>query len=306
MLPINIAPPQTAPGLTIFPLIGRPSGQPGYELLPDALEAGSLVITEVSEQGSVPELLAINDGPRDVLVLDGMQLIGAMQNRTVGRSILLPAHSRTRIPVSCMERGRWRSAGRWMKSGRDHSPVKVRRRTRTVEASAATSAPETAARQAPAQLLSMAQGQVWDAIHESSARHRAHSATDALDDVYQAARPRLEELQARFHAVEGQVGLVAFLGNTPAGADVLDNADTYAKVHNRLVRGYLFEALESPSAGNGVTMKKAVQFVAGMREVERRPLPTVGRGQYRALAGAMVGGELAVDGRVVHVSAFPA
>jgi hypothetical protein len=304
MLPVTIAPPQNGAGLTLFPLIAAEPVAPDYDLLPDALDAGTLVITEVSEAGSVPELLATNHGPRDVLILDGMQLIGAKQNRTVGRTILLAAGTVTRIPVSCMEQGRWRFAAPAMKSGLDHSPAKVRRRTRAVEVSGAPHAPDDIARHfrdladllarrpapaagpdqpagpAPAELLARAQGEVWDAIRESSVRFGAPSPTGALDDVYQAARPRLEDLAARFPALDGQVGFVAFLGGDPVGADLLDSPAAYASLHDRLVRGYLFEALEAGTTTDGASPDRAHAFLDDIATAERRPLPTVGRGEY--------------------------
>jgi hypothetical protein len=326
MLPVTIAPPQSAGGLTLFPLLATEPATASYDLLPDALEAGTVVITEVSESGSVPELTATNHAPRDVLILDGMQLIGAKQNRTVGRSILLVAGTSTRIPVSCMEQGRWRHRSAAMRSGLDHSSPKVRRRTRAVESSQADPELDRGGARSPTELLSMAQGQVWDAIRESSARLGAPSDTDALDDVYHAARPRLETLAADFPLQEGQVGFVAFLGGSAVGADAVNGHATYARLHDRLVRGYLLDALEAgavggsgaggargagapsrPAGANGApTTESARTFLDVAATVERRPLPTVGRGEYRALAGAAVGGELEVDGHVLHLSAFPA
>jgi hypothetical protein len=305
MLPVTIAPPQSAAGLTLFPLLGAGPTSMEYDLLPDALDSGTVVITEVSEAGSVPELLATNHGPRDVLMLDGMQLIGAKQNRTVSRTILLAAGTTTRIPVSCMEQGRWRSMSPVMLSGLYHSPSKVRRRTRTVESSQAGHGHDGAELRSPAELLSMAQGAVWHAIHESSSKLGTYSRTGALDDVYDATRPRLEQLAASFPPVDGQVGFIAFLGGTPAGADLLNSPAAYARLHDRLVRGYLFDALEVGMAGDGATPELARSFLDQAATLERRPLPTVGRGEYRALAGAMVGGELDLDGVVVHLSAFP-
>ena len=52
-------------------------------------EAGDRVrITEVDDEGSVPDLRVANLGDLPVLLLDGEQLVGAKQNR-------------------CVERGRW-------------------------------------------------------------------------------------------------------------------------------------------------------------------------------------------------------
>jgi hypothetical protein len=306
MLPVTIAPPQSGAGLTLFPLVATEPGDAGYDLLPDALEAGTLVITEVGEDGSVPELVAINRGGRDVLVLDGMQLIGAKQNRTVGRTILLGAATETRIPVSCMEQGRWRYAARSMKSGLYHSSAKVRKRARAVESAEAVSPDAASDPRSPSELLSRAQGQVWEAIRDSGDKHRAYSATGALNDIYDAAGPRMEAITAAFPALDGQVGFVAFLAGAPVGADVLDSPGTYARLHDRLVRAYIFEALEAQVESKGATPDLARSFLEGVTTGDRRPLPTVGRGTYRSLVGTVVGGELELDGKVVHLSAFPA
>jgi hypothetical protein len=39
-------------------------------------------------------------------VLDSEELVGAKQNRVLNLSILVPAHSTTVVPVSCVEAGR--------------------------------------------------------------------------------------------------------------------------------------------------------------------------------------------------------
>jgi len=55
--------------------------------------------------GSVPDLLVDNRGDVRVLFLEGEELIGAKQNRILNTSVLVPAHSKIKIPVSCVEPG---------------------------------------------------------------------------------------------------------------------------------------------------------------------------------------------------------
>jgi hypothetical protein len=99
---------QSTPGTQGTP--GTPGTQ--YIVLDDALSAGVIEITELSESGSVPELLVVNRGPDPVLIIDGEELLGAKQNWVVNLTILVAAQSKLTIPVSCVEAGRWRSRSR--------------------------------------------------------------------------------------------------------------------------------------------------------------------------------------------------
>ena len=42
-----------------------------------------------------------------VLFLEGEELVGAKQNRILNTSVLIAAHTKSKIPVSCVEAGRW-------------------------------------------------------------------------------------------------------------------------------------------------------------------------------------------------------
>ena len=84
--------------LTLVPLRGAGHGRLDYILSEEAIEGGMLTVTEVSESGSVPELLAENKSEKMILLLDGEELVGAKQNRILNTTVLLRAKSKTRIP----------------------------------------------------------------------------------------------------------------------------------------------------------------------------------------------------------------
>ena len=63
--------------------------RPAYQLLDEALAAGTVRVMEVSESGHVPELSLLNDGDQAVQLLDGEELIGAKQNRILIRRALI-------------------------------------------------------------------------------------------------------------------------------------------------------------------------------------------------------------------------
>jgi hypothetical protein len=106
---LTLAPEIRIDNLVMFPLVGdaRAESEPSYLTLDDSLAAGWTVVTEVSEQGRVPELKVVNRGPKPTLIIDGEELLGAKQNRVVNLTILVAAKPELTIPVSCVEAGRW-------------------------------------------------------------------------------------------------------------------------------------------------------------------------------------------------------
>lgn len=91
--------------LTIIPILAPMQTEPEWLTL---AEAGDRVrITEVDDEGSVPDLRVANLGDLPLLLLDGEQLVGAKQNRILNMTVLVAAHTEVTIPVSCVEQGRW-------------------------------------------------------------------------------------------------------------------------------------------------------------------------------------------------------
>ncbi len=92
--------------LKFIPILGRSHERPPYELLrPETLSC--VVVTEISQSGSVPELQVENKLDVRVFLMDGQELVGAKQNRILNTDVLVPASSTLKIPVSCVEQGRW-------------------------------------------------------------------------------------------------------------------------------------------------------------------------------------------------------
>jgi hypothetical protein len=299
MLTVALGPSRQHQSLTVFPLLSPSAPELPYSLLADALSDGALRITEVGS-GSVPELYAVNSGDATILVLDGEQLVGAKQNRTTNRSLLLPAGSETKIPVSCMEQGRWRFDSDHFKATDHSSPTGVRRKAREVEARYARGGAA-----APAEALSNAQGEVWSAIAEHEASLGARSGTSALNDLYSTRSSDIERWVEAFPAEPGQVGLLAFLGDRPVGMDVIGCHSLYARVHRRLLAGSVMDALAAWDARGAPGGEEAQAFLDRVREARRVDSPTVGAGRYGVLDGSVIGGELTEAGTVVHLSAFP-
>ena len=72
---VKVARPRVHKNLAMYPLLAPETQGPEYITLPEALASGSVEIKEVSQEGSVSDLLLINKGDRAVLILDGEEVV---------------------------------------------------------------------------------------------------------------------------------------------------------------------------------------------------------------------------------------
>lgn len=104
---VEVADAVLAEELQVFGVRWQPDKSLEYQTMDEGLAAGTLQVTEVSESGSVPELTVTNNGDTKVLLIAGEQLVGAKQNRVLNVTVMIAPKSVMKIPVSCVERGRW-------------------------------------------------------------------------------------------------------------------------------------------------------------------------------------------------------
>ena len=286
--------------MAMFPLLdGKAGAAPrAYLTLDEALDAGTAQVTEVSHDGSVPELAFRNAGDTPVLLVEGEELLGARQNRTLNVSILAPPKQETRIPVSCVERGRW---------GYDDDVV-FRRSERSHFARGRRSKLESINRVMSRDPDSRHsdQGAVWDAIDDKLAAMSVSSPTDAMGAAYEQHRASLEDYVAEFRCRPGQVGAVFLVGSSFAGLDLFAHESTFAALLPKLLRGYALDALEVDSKqGHAPPVAAAHRLIAGVIVAEARDHAAVGLGRdVRIDSPAVAGAALVAGDAVLHLAAF--
>ncbi len=282
--------------LTLAPLRGEGRQQLDYILAAEAISAGTLTITEVDEAGSVPELLAVNNGDKMVLLLDGEELVGAKQNRILNTTVLLRPKSQTKIPVSCVEQGRWRHVSDKFASG-NHSPSRLRaRKSRDVTANLRQRG------QAESD-----QGEVWDSVAFCIAEAGAAAPTMAMRDVVEQRRDSLDAYVDALPYPAGARGAMAAIGGRFVAADLFDRPETLERIWRRLVTGYAMDALaRSKDKAGAFSAKAAGVLLEHIGQIECTPCPSVGVGKdWRFEAEDIVGQALIADRVCVHLSAFP-
>jgi len=282
--------------LTLVPLAGGEGHGPEYHLAAEALEADLLTVTETSEAGTVPELLATTTAEVPVLLLDGEELVGAKQNRILNAAVLLPARAKTVIPVSCVEQGRWRHVGRDFRPG-TVSPSRMRaRKGRDVHLSLRARGRHESD-----------QAGVWDEVQEELADLGAASPTMAMHD---AVRHRERDLAAFLDALpypDGARGVFVAVNDRFAAVDLFGRAATLRKVWPRLVTGYAMDALGRRDRREPAFQPKGPKAVLErLGQVACEPYPSPGLGEdWRFAAEDVTGHALVVDDACITLSAFP-
>ncbi len=269
---LHLAEPTSHQGLTIIPILGEATG-PEYLTFRQAHQLGQISITERAGGAEVPELEVWNKGKQAVLILDGEILIGAKQNRTLNTSVLLSPHSRTVLPVSCVEAGRWHPTSDAFGDLDAVVPHRVRRAT--VDSVRASLTHRGGHRSD--------QGRVWSEISDELAFHGVHSSTSSMGELF---RQRGKDLEAYLQALpcqRGQRGLVAAIGSTVIAADLLSRPEAYAQVHRRLLKGYASEDLDRRSKeASPPTVEQARAFLRRILQGESSRNDGIGQGdEYR-------------------------
>jgi hypothetical protein len=276
-------------GVVIAPLFPRNDPRATYLTLEQAVPLG-FHVTEVDAAGSVPELLATNPLDQNVLLYDGEELLGAKQNRILNVTVLVAAASETRIPVSCVEVGRWQArSARFSPGGHAAYPE-----LRWQKAKRLSAAPLD---------LGVAQSAVWDEINAKASRMNVHSPTGAQHDIFTSHRDWLDSLRERFPLVAGQSGAVFAVGDAVC-VDYVSRPDAFAQLYPKLLHGYLLDALE---ALDGKPARGTDAFLESVFAAPRSTRQSAGLGDDVRLAGdGLIGSGLEVDGELVQLCAFSA
>ncbi|GAB4244276.1 MAG: hypothetical protein OHK0028_22580 [Deltaproteobacteria bacterium] len=300
---LEIGNPKTVLNLVTVPLSGNPASTLEYLLIDEALEAKKVIVEEISEGGSVPELRMTNFSNQVVLVVDGTELIGAKQNRIVNASFLIPPESVTKLPVSCVEQGRWRYQGREFRASRHYSPHSIRRDNVMFH--------KTTLKERRG--YASDQGKVWASVADMSHKMEAPTMTGAMNDVLEQKKASIDEY-GKGIALEGpETGAAFFVNGIFKGVDLFDRSATFGKMFPKMLSGVAVEAMmaqgERLSARRTKTDEEAREYV-------KRILAEVGKSLFEKYEPVGVGEDWRYDAKrsfgkalhygpdLIHFSAF--
>ena len=282
------------------------------------VDKAAVVISEIDESGSVPFLHAENPTKHYMLFIEGDQLIGAKQNRVCNSTVLMQPNSTARLPVSCVEEGRWRHVSRHFGSSKFHASPALRRKiTKTKEATRR----DTQGRQ----VHSAHQGQVWSHIVGFAEQAGVQSKTMAVQDVYEAREIEMQNQllenptdvgkseKPQNACIECPKGIHGWILETPDGGvsiDLFGTPKLCRQAWKRIIGSAAIEAMiyqkhshsKLQSRSNLKSRKAVKQLINTIQKTPLERVEPVAAGIEQRFADTELSGAyLTLHNRVVHL-----
>jgi hypothetical protein len=295
--PLRVGEPDVHGPLAVFPLFGPPPVAE-YVAFADGVARG-LLVKELEGGASVGDLVVLNPTDVNVLLYEGEEVLGAQQNRTFDVSVLVAAGRSLRVPVSCVEHGRWDGARHdeaFTPAPQSAYPSLRAMKNRAAHARVATGLAARAD-----------QGAVWDEVAAKSSRLDVASPTGAMHDIYEHRRDRLRAFESAIAIRPGQTGALAAIGGRLTVLDHVSRPDAFATLHAPLVRGYALDALEIVDAPPAPSVDAAQAFVEMLASARVTQHDGIGLGRdTRFTTPRATGAGLVAGDELVQLTAFAA
>ncbi|MCR4427981.1 MAG: hypothetical protein NUV68_01370 [Caldiserica bacterium] len=278
--------------LSLAPIFGVDDPDPGlnYLTLDEAMEKGLLKIREKEEGAEVSELLAENLGDLPVLILDGEELIGAKQNRTLNTTILLKEKSKTIIPVSCTEAGRWHHKSTFFAKSEFFVSSRIREeKVKTVTQSLKEK-----------RGFRSNQGGIWGRIDQIAWETGFRPETGAFRDIASRQIQEIKDHLEGFLPKQGQTGFMVKIRGKIVGMEFLSSPRAFSKLCHRILGGFAFDSLFNLT--NGIfRIYSRKSFLDQIKKSKVEIFNSVGYGKDLRLWGEkIVGSSLIYNGLVIH------
>ena len=148
------------------------------------------------------------------------------------------------------------------------------------------------------------QGAVWQEVARQQSALGASSPSGAMSDTFQAYDGKMAEFKEKLGYVDGASGMAVAVGKKIVAVDLFDKVTTCRKVWDRLLTGYVLDALESEADQGQAETADVERLLGTANALPWQQADPVGEGEeYRANQGEDVhASALTLHDTPVHVS----
>jgi len=265
------------------PIKGEDRGN-GVSVLDESIAYGTL---EVKDPGVIDTAVIDYRGYNPLFVMDGEEIVGARQNRIFATSFLTERVEGLRVPVVCVEEGRWED-GTYFATG----TVCANPQIRSVIATTTFKSLKRRKEYKPDQKL------VWKEVRKTLDRLNVQSKTLSLHDVYNRG---MHLFSTDYTPDEDTIGIMGFDGEGFRGMDVFSSHAVFKKLAKKIIQSYLMGSWGI--RGRFPTAPEPLKEIEGLEDWKEFPSIGLGR-EYRIVNRNKVGKALVDNDKVVHLSIF--
>lgn len=263
-----------------------------FEVLDEALSTGE---AEVIDSGRIEEAMLRYNGTNPLFILDGEEIVGALQNRVVNTA-LLTTKTETKIPVTCVEEGRWNGGYDFRPSFSSAYP--------SLRALLASSVTESLIK---TETFQADQSKVWSSVREKLSTFKVTSMTKSMHDLHTALEDEVNRYLEGMALPNNTIGFIASAGDEILGLDIFGSSSLFRKLKKKLIMSYALDGLEKIDKSTSLLDTGLLnRFLESLKEMKFKTFPSVSLGkELRAKNNKAVARALTYRRSLIHLAAFP-
>lgn len=278
---LSLAKRQDYENITVVPILSDTDTPFDVLDLKKGLKMGLVTIGEC-DSTNVEKVKLKNNSVSPLILLDGEEIAGSLQNRIVAQTMIIPPKSEMEIPVNCSEKGR-----NEYKSEFQYSDYIANSNTRRKKAYNKNN---------PLQEV------VWNSIDDLETDKNTSSKTKALRDSYEKNKYDIDSYLKHFKMENNQIGVICIVENK-VGIEIFNNHSLYEKYDEMLLRSYIIDS--SSSEKINISDNELENILASINEDSFIKKEAIGLGKYYKISNSYGNGHILIyKNNMVHASFF--
>jgi len=261
--------------------------------LDEALKNKFAKIEEVNG-GKINEVIFKNLSDKRVFAIDGEEIIGALQNRVINSAFLAEKKSEYRLPVTCVEEGRWQGDKKEFLPG-EIGFVSLRS---IICKSVNNSLYKNKG-------YNSDQSFVWKKIRETIESLKVESLTLSMHDTYKTYKEEIEKYIENMD-FDNFNGFIAFAGKKFLCMDYFCSKNLFNKYKIKIIKGYSIDAIARKNEITEIKRKEEVEkIISEIRKGKIKKFKGIGIGdEIRIETDNFIGRALEYKDNIIHLSIF--
>lgn len=278
---LSLAERQNYENMTVVPILSDTNTPFDVLDLKEGLKMG-LVKIEECDNSNIEQVKLKNNSASPLILLDGEEIAGSLQNRIVAQTMIIPPKSEMEIPVNCSEKGR-----NEYKSEFQYSDYIANSNTRRKKAYNKNN---------PLQEV------VWNSIDDLETDKNTSSKTKALRDSYEKNKYDIDSYLKHFKMENNQIGVICIVENK-VGLEIFNNHSLYEKYNEMLLRSYIIDSSNKEKIN--ISNNKLENILSSIDANSFIKKEAVDLGKYYKISNSYGNGHILIyKNNMVHASFF--